>query len=64
MEASIYYGHWGIDVTKRDGEAVHFEYPIGTRGPVNSAETERKAITLFRREGGVPKGPFFYRETL
>jgi len=59
------YGHWNIRVTTTDGNQTTtqtFPYPVGFRGPVNSAATEREAIAYCRRLGGEVKGPFFYQE--
>ena len=66
---TIEYGHWGITVATRNSphdyapvETKHFGYPVGTRGPVDSADTERAAIAYCRSLGGEVKGPFFYRD--
>ncbi len=63
------YAHWGITVNSRIKQSDFapfaskiFDYPVGTRGPVDSAATERKAITYCRSLGGTVKGPFFYQE--
>ena len=62
----LYYGHWGIDVLaarepgKNYGAVLaSYSYPVSTRGPVNSAETERLAIAHCLRIGGEVRGPFF-----
>lgn len=32
------YGHWAINLWGKDGELVQsFDYPVGTRGPCDSA---------------------------
>ena len=63
------YGHWGITVSTRENPHDYaptffktFPYPVGARGPIDSADTEREAIAYCRRLGGEVKGPFFYRE--
>jgi hypothetical protein len=60
------YGHWGITVSTRidprDYAPVSFKtffYPVGARGPIDSAKTERAAIDYCRSLGGEVKGPFF-----
>ena len=65
--ATIQYGHWDITVSQRHAPTDYapfsvksFPYPIGPRGPIDSADTERAAIAFFRSLGGEPKGPFFY----
>lgn len=69
MTTTMQYGHWGITVATRENAtdyAPHttltFPYPVGTRGPIDSAETEQKAIAYCRSLGGEVKGPFFYKE--
>lgn len=69
MPATLEYGHWGITVSERNNindYAPHnttlYSYPIGTRGPIDDADTERLAIAHCRRLGGTIKGPFFYKE--
>lgn len=64
--ASIEYGHWGITVSQRHNERDYapfttdfFGYPVGTRGPCDSAATEAAAIERLVELGGTPKGPFF-----
>lgn len=64
--ASIQYGHWGITVSQRHNERDYapfanefFPYPVGTRGPCDSAKTEADAIARLQQLGGTPKGPFF-----
>ena len=66
MNTTMEYGHWGITVsqrhTKTDYAPSHtefFPYPVGARGPVDSAATERNAIARCRELGGEVKGPFF-----
>ncbi len=66
MYVSLEYGHWGITVSERVNErdyapikTTSYAYPVGTRGPVDSADTERKAIAHCRSLGGAVKGPFF-----
>lgn len=69
MNTTMEYGHWGITVSTRANPGDYapsackfFPYPVGTRGPVDSADTEREAIAYSRSLGGEVKGPFFYRE--
>lgn len=69
MQTTMEYGHWGITVSTRANAGDYapvslktFGYPVGTRGPIDSAATEREAIAHCRSLGGVVKGPFFYRE--
>jgi hypothetical protein len=69
MTTQLQYGHWGITVFDKEPGAyapskIHatYYYPVGCRGPVDSADTERKAVDHCRRLGGVVKGPFFYKE--
>jgi hypothetical protein len=63
------YGHWGITVSSRHNKSDYapfayksFYYPVSTRGPINSAKTEKEAIEYCRSLGGEVKGPFFYKE--
>ena len=67
--ASIQYGHWGITVSVRQDERDYapvktwiYPYPVGIRGPIDCAQTEREAIARCRSLNGVVRGPFFYRE--
>ncbi len=62
MTAKLQYGNWGITVYSASQVFAQYAYPVGTRGPVNSAATERKAIAHCKRLGGEIKGPFFYNE--
>lgn len=64
---SLEYGHWGITVSTRHSPRDYapasfktFYYPVSTRGPINSATTEREAMEYARSLGGQPKGPFFH----
>lgn len=63
---TIEYGHWGITVSTRQHPTDYaptayktFAYPVGTRGPINSASVERDAIAYCRSLNGEVKGPFF-----
>ncbi len=63
---TLEYAHWGINVCTHENPGdyapiaiKHFGYPVGARGPVNSAETERQAIEYCHSLGGKAKGPFF-----
>ena len=69
MTTTLEYGHWGISVNTRESSADYapkscefFPYPVGGRGPINSAAAERAAIARGRELGGEIKGPFFYKE--
>lgn len=66
---SMEYGHWGITVSQRRNEKDYapfatksFTYPVSTRGPIDSAATEKEAIQYCRSLNGIIKGPFFYKE--
>ena len=68
MYTSLEYGHWGITVSQRDCKTDYapfttktFSYPVSTRGPINSAETERFAIAYAKSidPNAEIKGPFF-----
>jgi len=68
MYVTMEYGHWGITVSSRENptdyapkEFKYFSYPLSTRGPVNSKETEAEAIAYCKARGGEVKGPFFSR---
>ena len=66
MHTRMEYGHWGITVATRNNPRDYapvsyktFYYPVGTRGPIDSAQTELEAIEYCRSLGGEAKGPFF-----
>lgn len=63
---TLQYGHWGITVSTRENlsdyapiATKNFSYPVGARGPVDSADTERQAIEYCRSLNGEVKGSFF-----
>lgn len=68
MTVQLQYTSWGITlhgpghfgpVSRR--VLANYYYPVGTRGPVDSPTTERKAINHCQQLGGEVKGPFFYK---
>lgn len=68
MYTTMHYGHWGITVSQRLAPSDYapvatefFSYPVGLRGPSDSADTEQRAMARCRELGGTPKGPFFSR---
>ena len=63
MQTMLSYGHWGIHVIRAGEVLATYNYPVGTRGPIDSAKTERQAIEHCQRLGGEVKGPFFYKES-
>lgn len=62
MTTKLQYGNWGITVYDASQIFAQYTYPVGNRGPVDSSDTERKAIAHCKRLGGEVKGPFFYTE--
>lgn len=67
MYISMQYGHWGITVSEHINKGNYapvkttfFGYPVGTRGPCDSAKVEAEAIAFCKNLGGEVKGPFFH----
>ncbi len=66
MYVCLQYSHWGITVSTRENETdyapidiVSFPYPVGARGPIDSAKTEAEAMAFCVSKGGVVTGPWF-----